>query len=114
MLKILLITAVLGISSSFANCIKLDDYPVPGNLRLTESEVSDFNQQKFRIYRSYVLNSDKISQYFTTEIARLYDIGLNDNDLSSRVRDLENQKAIKLADNCRIHKNQLLKLTTDL
>lgn len=111
-MKTLITTLMLFMMSTiaFADCLNLDDYQLPSTNRYSASEINDFNQQKFRIYRSYVLNSNKITQFFTGEIANLYEAGLNSAELSRRISQLENQKAAKLDLNCTNHKNKLSNL----
>jgi len=111
MFKVAFVILFLSLQLAFAgNCINLSEYNLSGSGNYSASEQSDFKKGKFNIYRSYILNENKITNYYTSEIESLYEDSLSDQQISAQLKKLQNQRKNKLALNCSNHKIKLLNL----
>ena len=98
-------------NTAFANsCFKLTDYKLTPASHYSDSEQSAFKKKKFSIYRSLILNENKLSNYYSAEIEALYETETSDADLTSKIKALESKKTQSIKENCKNHKKKMKEL----
>ena len=108
MKSLIILTLLLSVNISFAGtCISLGDYNLTPASRFSASDQASFKQSRFEIYRSFVLNENKLTNYYSREIQNLYENTSSDSVLAQKVKALETQKQSQLAQNCNNHKKKL-------
>jgi len=108
MKSLIILTLILSMKTVLAGtCISLESYNLTPVNNYSASELDDFKKKKFEIYRSFILNENKLTNYYSREIQLLYETENSDQELTRKVNALQVKKENALKQNCDEHKKQL-------